>query len=246
MDIAVASIIEVTGLGVFIYYLFRSLSAKINSLEGVINAQKQTIDVMDKRIEETEKVGGIYKNLISDLPEDIDNYKTIISKTKDDVILELKTKNEEVEVKLKEAREIIQRSGDPKEEVNLHLSVLKNLLSEPALEDSHFKKEYDLKAIAEFGGRAIEQSIAGIVKSKTLDEYFHLMGFDVTITDDDSVIKEIFSDERKLPNGERIESAMVNHSVSGGWHILANNKAWINDVRLNELKDEFSAIKTVT
>jgi hypothetical protein len=46
-----------TGLGVCIWYLLRGLTEKITSLEGVIVAQKQTIEVMDKRIEETEKIG---------------------------------------------------------------------------------------------------------------------------------------------------------------------------------------------
>jgi len=245
MDIAIASILEATGLGVFIYYLFRGLSAKINSLESVVTAQKQTIEVMDKRIEETEKVGGIYKNLLADLPADIDNYKTIISKTKDEVILELKTQKKESEEKLQEAKKVIQSSGDPQEEINLHLSILKNLLSEPTVSREHHKKEYDLKSISEFCDRSLETAVSKIVKSKTIDQFFHSLNIDVTITNDESVVKVIFSEKREMPSGEAIESAMANYSIDG-WHVFANNKAWINEVRLSELKDEFSAIKTIT
>ncbi len=246
METAIVSILEVTGLGIFIYYLFRGLLAKINGLENVLVAQKQVIDVMDKRIEETEKVGGIYKNLIADLPDDIDNYKTIISKTKDDVILELNSQKEETERKLEEAKLIIQNSGDPKEEINTHLCVLKNLLSETEVGNDHAKKEYDLKGIAEYSNKSIEKSVEAIVKSKTLDEYLHNMGFEVVVTEDDSILKSIFNENRQMPDGEPIKSAMANHSFGGGWHIFANRKAWINSIRLNELKDEFSAVKTIS
>lgn len=243
MEIAIVSILEATGLGVFIYYLFRGLSAKINSLEGVVTAQKQIIEVMDKRIEETEKVGGIYKNLLSDLPAEIDNYKTIISKTKDDVILELKEQKKDTEHKLKEAKEIIQSSGDPQEEIKLHLSVLKVLLSKP--ETENHKNEYYLKAISEFGDRSLESSVSEIVKARTLDEFFHRLNIKVTITNDDSIMKIVFSKNRKLPNGDPINSAMASHSFERDWHVFANNQAWINEARFSELKDEFSTIKTV-
>ena len=241
------SIIQTTGLGVFIYYLIRGLHAKINGLEGVVNTQKQTIETMNKRIEETEKVGGIYRNLISDLPADLDNYKTIVSKTKDEIILELKNQNEETAKKLDEAKKVIESSGNPQEQINMHLAVLKNLLSEPVQRnESHFKNAYELKAVSEFNGRTLESSVSQIIKSKTLDEFLRNMGYDVNITENDSVFKIIFSDERKTPDGEHIEAAIGSHSITGGWNVIANNKIWVNQARINEWKDEFSSIKTIT
>ncbi|TQP65385.1 hypothetical protein FLL91_19175, partial [Vibrio cholerae] len=50
LEILISSILETTGLGTFIYFGYKGLSSKLNSLETVVNTQKQTIDTMDKRI----------------------------------------------------------------------------------------------------------------------------------------------------------------------------------------------------
>ena len=84
------SFFQTLGLGVFVYYLLRGLKDRVSSLESVINTQKQTLDVMERRVNETEKIGNIYRDLMASLPEDIDNFRTIISKTKDETIVELK------------------------------------------------------------------------------------------------------------------------------------------------------------
>lgn len=245
MDITIATILESTGLGVFMYYLFRGLTMKINSIESVVKAQKATIDIMDKRIEETEKIGNIYKNLISDLPADIDNYKTIISKTKDETIVELKNQNEISKKKLDEAQRIIESSGNSKEIINSHLRTLKSLMSKPPKNQHGISKDYDIREISEFAGRSIEHSVTLIVESPTVEVFLEKNGFQVNITEDDEIAKTFFI-ERKTPSGESIEIAMVSHSIDGGWFAVANNKIWVNSIRLNQWKDEFSAIKTIS
>lgn len=77
------------GLGLFFWYLIRGLKKEIESLRNTIVNQNKTLEVMEKRIFETEKVGDIYKNLLSDLPNDIENYKKVITLTKDHLISEL-------------------------------------------------------------------------------------------------------------------------------------------------------------
>lgn len=243
MDTIIASILEATGLGVFIWYLINGLKEKITSLEGVVSAQKQTIEVMDKRIEETEKIGGIYKNLLSDLPADIDNYKTIVSKTKDAVIVELQNQNQEAAQKLEDAQKRIKEIGTSEEQINVHLKALKNLLSKPKNKYGH-EKDLDIKAIASFNGRAVEAAIPILVSSRTLEEFLKKLGFNIEISVDSTALRFIFND-RTLPDGSPIEAAFATQSIDGGWLTVANNRIWLNEERLSQLKDEFSYVKTI-
>ena len=91
----VTSVLQGGGIVTFLYFYVRGLRARINSLEGTIKAQEQTLSVMERRVLETERIGSIYRNLISDLPKDLENYKAVISQTKDVVILELTNRNRE-------------------------------------------------------------------------------------------------------------------------------------------------------
>lgn len=243
MSPLLASILQTTGLGVFIWYLLRGLTDKITSLEGVIVAQKQTIEVMDKRIEETEKIGGIYKNLLSDLPSDIDNYKTFVSKTKDAVIIELQNQNAETKKKLDEAQKQIQASGSSQEQIAAHLKALKNLLSRPHNQFGH-ESELDLKILCEFNERTVESCVPLILESPTLDEFLHRLGFHVELTEDITPTKSVFSD-RALPDGTPIVAARASQSFDGGWFTVANDRIWVNQLRLGQWKDEFSIVKTI-
>ena len=63
MDPLTISALQGTGLAVYIWYLFRALKQQVSGLKDVVSAQKQTMEVMERRISETEKIGGIYKNL---------------------------------------------------------------------------------------------------------------------------------------------------------------------------------------
>src|SRR5690349_18694324 len=89
-------LLELGGLGVFIWFCFRGLQQKIAALKATAEMQKdtllaqsQTLATMERRIQEEEKIGALYKNLISDLPKDVDNYKAVIRNLKDQVIQEL-------------------------------------------------------------------------------------------------------------------------------------------------------------
>ncbi|MDQ6788003.1 MAG: hypothetical protein M3033_14450 [Acidobacteriota bacterium] len=77
------------GISVFFWFLVRSLKLEISGLNATVKAQKETLEVMEKRISETEKVGDIYKNLIKELPEHVEQYKIFINRIKDEKITEL-------------------------------------------------------------------------------------------------------------------------------------------------------------
>lgn len=245
----IANIVEALGLGIFIFYLIRGLKTKIVSLESTVNIQNQTLDVMEKRISETEKVGDIYKNLISDLPQDLDNYKTILSKTKDETIVELKNQNETARKKLDEAEQKIQNSPQSPELIKHHLKVLKNLLSANSHKKAGLHQKYDLESICENGDRTLEHCVPLIIESRTVEEFLSKAGFDVSVTDDNSVSKNIFggsNTKRLTPKGVPIQNAQAKHSITGAWFVIANNEFYINQIQLDELKDEFSSIKTIS
>jgi uncharacterized coiled-coil protein SlyX len=102
----VTGILQAGGVGVFVYYLIRGLRSRISGLEGTVQAQNETLRVMERRVAETEKVGQIYKDLLSNLPKDLENYKAVISKTRDDMILELQNANKQKDEQLKQIGEI--------------------------------------------------------------------------------------------------------------------------------------------
>ena len=55
----ITGVLEAGGIGVFMYYLVRGLRSKISGLEGTVRAQNQTLQVMERRVAETEKIGQI-------------------------------------------------------------------------------------------------------------------------------------------------------------------------------------------
>ena len=126
MEVILASLIEGAGLATFMWFLIRGLNAKITALEGTVSAQKQTIEAMEKRVSETEKIGDLYRKLLSNLPEDIDNYNKMIAKLKYETISELEAANQHKDSKLKELKEAELRA----------LSVAEEAVGEiPALRD---------------------------------------------------------------------------------------------------------------
>jgi hypothetical protein len=92
----VARLLEMSGLGVFIWFCIRGLQQEIKSLrttaevqKDTLMAQTRTLDAMERRVLEAEKIGALYKGLIEELPGDLDKYKAVLRELKDHVIEEL-------------------------------------------------------------------------------------------------------------------------------------------------------------
>jgi hypothetical protein len=196
---------------------------------------------MEKRIEETEKIGVIYKNLLSDLPADLDNYRAIISRTKDESIIELKNQQEETRRKLAEAEKRnaeaekrIKESGNSNEFITRHLRVLKKMM----MSQGKFRSDSDLLSIIEFGQRTVEESISLILCSNTLEEFISKYGYELTITDDQSSIKIIFHKKPK-----QFDKGMLSAKIGDRWYAIIDNNLYVNENVLHDLKAEFHSVK---
>lgn len=102
-------LIELGGLGVFIWYLIKGLESQIGSLKATIEAQKVTLETqertlgaMERRVLEAEKIGQLYKTLLDELPSDITKYREILRALKDELIQELEQASKAKDQKLKD------------------------------------------------------------------------------------------------------------------------------------------------
>ena len=87
--------LETGAISFLVYKIMHGLKVEIKTLQSLINNQNKTIETMDKRIQETEKIGELYKKLISDFPKALEDYQEVITKTKDQTIYQLKSSIEE-------------------------------------------------------------------------------------------------------------------------------------------------------
>lgn len=112
----ISSLAETSGLSVFLWFLLKGLRTQIANLNQTIEAQKRTLEAqgetlkvqkdtltaMEARIAETEKVGDLYRKLLQDLPNDIEQYRKTLASLKDGLIKELEEANRQKDDKLKE------------------------------------------------------------------------------------------------------------------------------------------------
>jgi phage shock protein A len=101
MTTIISSVIEGGAVITLVVIVFQSLKQNIAGLKGTVASQNETLVVMEKRVQETEKIGALYKKFINDLPSDIDAYQQTVKKLKDEVIQALEEANEVKDEELK-------------------------------------------------------------------------------------------------------------------------------------------------
>jgi hypothetical protein len=242
IDIWIA-LIQTGSLGVFFYFLINGLHKKIAALNNVVNIQKQTLETMEKRIKETEKVGNIYKKLMEDLPNDLENYKAIINKTKDQIILELSNQNEATEKKLRIAEEKIKNSGETDMIKNKYLKAIKILLGQHDLDESA-DKDFDLMTYCEYSKHDIEEYVKLIFLSTTVEDFLNKIGLNIIIYKKNAEIKNMLELLKELEE-EGIFSLNCCLSKSVGWYAIDDNVIYLDKKRFNRLKNEFNLLKQI-
>lgn len=105
--IIVSSILEASGIAVFLVYVIRGLKSQIKALSNTIDIQKETLSAMESRVEEVQKMGETYSNFTKTLPEFVENYHKTVSLTKDYAISDMQDELERSRRQLKEYRKIV-------------------------------------------------------------------------------------------------------------------------------------------
>jgi len=89
----------------------------------------------------------------------------------------------------------------------------------------------------------LESVVPILVESTTLEEFVGRAGYSLHFTEDDSVVKTVFSGKRPMGmDGVEIRDARASVSLHG-WYLLANDQVWLNKTCLAEWKREFSQVK---
>jgi len=219
----VTGILQAGGLGYLFYHLIGGLRTRIATLEGTIKAQNETLNVMERRISETEKVGMIYKDLLRSLPKDLENYKAVISTTKDEMILELQNANKQKDEKLKKIREIDQSlARHPQKGAAKNLQVMRFLL-EPEQEDFR-------KFLQNLYG-TIDVAVDQLIRNPDLDAVVAHQGKTIVIEDD----KARWDALVQPPPGEKRASRLLgaSWSVLGWYGLFEDNRLVMSSSRYN-------------
>jgi gamma-glutamylcysteine synthetase len=90
----VPGVLQTGGIATFVYFLIRGLRHQILTLNVTVEQQQKTLEVMERRVLETEKFGEMYRRMLADLPADMEKFKEVISHLKDSTIAELKKANQ--------------------------------------------------------------------------------------------------------------------------------------------------------
>jgi len=119
---------------IFVFSIIRDLKREIQTLSNFIEIQSDALDVIGKRIAETEKSGNIYKSLIDELPVAVEKYNEVIRKTKETVTEELEKANQSKDEKLKLVAELRLKEIEVVQPVISQLSTLSEILQQTITE----------------------------------------------------------------------------------------------------------------
>ncbi len=127
----ITGVLQAGGLGIFFLFLVRGITARLASLEGVVEAQKRAIESVEIRANEAEKVASLYKALVSDLPDLLEKQRQLTGQLKDDIIKAqealIQSKNKELEgfadVGLQHVRSLVIELQQLQEKSNVVLSL---------------------------------------------------------------------------------------------------------------------------
>lgn len=233
------------------WYSIQGLSKQVESLKTVVDTQKETIGAMARTIEETEKIGVMYKSLLADLPGDLENFKKITSTTKDEVIHQLQSQKAEARKEAEDAKREVEevknqlgKFGVSEIEIADYARIAQLLVTKQRNRYGH-EEELDLKKISMFDGRDVGNSVILLKIATSLREYLNNLGLSIEVLDSSSTLDCIMN-ERVMPGDSRAEVREAISSSSSrddDWLVIANNRIWLGKVRLERLEEEFALLR---
>jgi hypothetical protein len=222
----ISGILETGAISFVVYMIMKGLKTEIKTLQKNVVAQNETIKTMDKRIEETEKIGDLYKRLISDFPQALDDYQAVITKTKDSTIYELKSKLEEQNLTIEELREISEK-GD--KQTSTRATIIGKLFLDKENKDllqfiQNLESNKDLTFKAMFENSNFNRFLASLKKEVKYVE--------------EEGIRDIFSSEFMEKNKAR--NATINRN--GSYMLTFNNELIISERLFNIFKNGYESL----
>lgn len=243
MGQSLMSWLQTSGLAFFVWVLVNGLQKKISSLEGVIDAQSKTMEVMDKRVQQSESIGTLYQKIFDEMPALMENYKTVLSKDKEASIIELQRRNLEDAQKLEDAEKRIGEISQSTLQREQYLKQLNKLIDRPPNELGHMDKLY-IRLISEFNGRLIDAAVPILLSSSTLEEFLNGLGFEVRadLTQEEFIKIAM---RQVLPDGSPFQPALI-VNVSAGTHLVVTDKlVWTCSSGLELLNAEYSYARNI-
>jgi hypothetical protein len=222
----ISGILETGAISFVVYMIMKGLKTEIKTLQKNVVAQNETIKTMDKRIEETEKIGDLYKRLISDFPQALDDYQAVITKTKDSTIYELKSKLEEQNLTIEELREISEK-GD--KQTSTRATIIGKLFLDKENKDllqfiQNLESNKDLTFKAMFENSNFNRFLASLKKEVKYVE--------------EEGIRDIFSSEFMEKNKAR--NATINRN--GSYMLTFDNELIISERLFNIFKNGYESL----
>ena len=243
MGQSLMSWVQTSGLAFFMWLLVNGLQKKISSLEGVIDAQSKTMEVMDKRVKQSEDIGSVYKKLFDDIPAVMDNYQAVLSKNNEASVIELQRRSLEDAQKLEDAERRIGEISQSSLHREQSLKQLNKLIDRPPTKLGFMDKLY-IRLISEFNGRLIDAAVPILLSSSTLEEFLNGLGFQLK---SDLTWEEFVGIHmsKALPDGFPSQHALICNLSDGTNLVITDRLVWTSSSGLELLNAEYSYARNI-
>lgn len=219
----VVGIAQSGAAGLIVWALIRSLKIRIDGLQKTITVQNDTIDAMEKRVGEAEKIGDLYKGLVKDLPALLES----LSKGKDQIIRDLQASLEHKERSAPSIDAITQRKED-----KTILLTMRFMLS---------GENNELSKMAQNLTGNIDSAAILLSRAKDFDEFVRSAGGRLHFEDNQDKFKEMIQFKDKQGNITGIRNASFN--MGGFYGIFEDKKVIISSAKYSDFKVLFEKLR---
>lgn len=232
----IAALLQGGGVSYVVLQIVRGLRERVSGLEQKIQVQSGTLDAMDRQIQETQKITGIYKTLLHDFPDDIKQYKTIVTETKDSVIIELKRQNEEKDSRLKQLEEQLEQSSDN--------SAFPDMARRRIAVQSFLLQEQN-RDFCEFAKNVYQDILLVIIALETVNTFEQLMEDRRIQFETVSGINEIQNLIASQQEAGRPHMIFASFGIDGGYGLRSDSVLLITPMRLERYRDALRILQSV-
>jgi hypothetical protein len=194
----------------------KSLRIKIDGLKDTVEVQSKTIEAMEKRVHETEKIGDLYKGLVRDLPTLLES----LSKGKDQIIKDLEATIEHRERTVSQPPSPQQR----KEDKSVLLTMRFMLSAEGG----------ELSKLAQGITGNIDSAAVLLSRAKGFDDFIASAGGRIQLENnkEEFMVLTQFQDDQGNLTGVRT----ITQSMVGYYAIFSDRKLILNSSKYHDFK----------